>query len=101
MIRIEFAPETAGDFDRIFDHLLEYDAHQPLVRIGEIISALDVLKQNPMIGRPLRQTGMRELVIGRRTRGYVALYRYVPALDIVFVLAIRAQREVGYAHAFV
>jgi hypothetical protein len=25
----------------------------------------------------------------------MALYRYVPALDIVFILAIRAQREAG------
>jgi hypothetical protein len=48
-----------------------------------------------MIGRPVRGD-LGELVIGRRTRGYVALYRYVPELDTVFVLAIRAQKEAGY-----
>ena len=42
--------------------------------------------------------GKRELVIGRATRGYVALYRYVAVIDTVFVLAVRAQREDGYKH---
>ena len=49
-----------------------------------------------MIGRPT-SPDMRELVIGRRSHGFVALYRYVPDLDIVFVLALRSQREAGYA----
>jgi hypothetical protein len=40
--------------------------------------------------------GKRELVIGRATGGYVALYRYVAAIDTVFVLAVRAQREDGF-----
>jgi hypothetical protein len=34
--------------------------------------------------------------MGRGSRGYVALYRYVEEVDIVFVLAIRAQKERGY-----
>lgn len=38
----------------------------------------------------------RELVIGRRSHGYVALYRFVSEIDTVFVLAIRSQREAGY-----
>jgi hypothetical protein len=44
------------------------------------------------------QDGKRELVIGRAKRGYVALYRYVAAIDTVFVLALRVQRESGYEH---
>ena len=39
----------------------------------------------------------RELLIGRDTRGYVALYRYLAVIDTALVLAIRAQREGGYA----
>ena len=42
--------------------------------------------------------GKREFNIGRATRGYVALYRYVASIDAVFVLALRAQREAGYKH---
>ena len=44
----------------------------------------------------LARCGMRELVIGRRARGYVALYRYVAELDTVFVLAVRGRKEAGY-----
>ncbi len=95
MARIELAPEVADDFDRILEHLATYQAENPGLRIGEIITALDVLEQNPLIGRPVGN-GKRELVIGRRTRGYLALYRYVPEMEIVFVLAIRSQREAGY-----
>jgi hypothetical protein len=29
---------------------------------------------------------MRELIIGQRSRGYVALYRYVPEIDAVLCL---------------
>ncbi len=31
---------------------------------------------------------LRELIIGQRSRGYVALYRYLPEMETVFVLAI-------------
>lgn len=53
---------------------------------------------DPLIGRRVR-ADLRELVIGRRAHGYVALYRYVAELDTVFVLAIRAQKEAGYTRA--
>lgn len=55
-------------------------------RVAEILAAIDVLTINPQIGRPTREE-MRELVIGKGSRGYVALYRYLPELDAVFVLA--------------
>ncbi|WP_082028899.1 type II toxin-antitoxin system RelE/ParE family toxin [Xanthomonas sacchari] len=61
-----------------------------------IVSASNVLTDNPLIGR-LTRHDVRELVIGQGAHGYIALYRYVVALDTVFVLAIRAQREAGYA----
>lgn len=96
MTRVELASEVAEDFDRILDHLATYQVENPGQRIGEIITALDVLEQNPLIGRPVAN-GKREIIIGRRLRGYLALYRYVPEMDIVFVLAIRSQREAGYA----
>ncbi|MBI4755363.1 MAG: type II toxin-antitoxin system RelE/ParE family toxin [Betaproteobacteria bacterium] len=95
MSRIELAPETGEDFDRIVAHLQRHEASDTASRIGEIIQAIAVLEHNPLIGRPT-QDGMRELVIGRRSRGYVALYRYVPEIDAVFVLAIGSQREAGY-----
>lgn len=96
MTRIELAPEIADDFNRIFDHLAEFEIADAGSRIQEIIQAIAVLEQNPCIGRPAYD-GKRELVIGRHARGYVALYRYIEGIDTVFVLALRGQREAGYA----
>lgn len=95
MSRIEIAPEVGDDFERIFDHLAQYDPGNAARRIGEITQAFDVLKSNPLIGRPAPRN-KRELIIGRGSRGYVALYRYVPEIDTVFILAVRSQREAGY-----
>ncbi|MCF8178480.1 MAG: type II toxin-antitoxin system RelE/ParE family toxin [Sulfuritalea sp.] len=98
MSRIELAPEVMGDFDRILDHIAHYQVEHPELRIREIIAALDVLEHNPLIGRPASK-GKRELVIGRRSHGYLALYRYVAEIDTVFILAVRSQREAGYGPA--
>jgi len=95
--RIELAPEVGDDLDRIFDHLARNDASDAVARIRQIIDAVSVLETSPMIGR-LAAGELRELVIGKRANGYVALYRYVAALDTVFVLALRSQREAGYSH---
>ena len=96
MSRIELAPEVGDDVDRILDHLAQYHVENPGLRIREIIEALNVLEHNPLIGRPVNND-KRELVIGRRAHGYVALYGYVVEVDTVFVLAVRSQREAGYA----
>ncbi|MEH6416374.1 type II toxin-antitoxin system RelE/ParE family toxin [Pseudomonas sp. CGJS7] len=96
MARIEFAPEVLEDFDRILDHLIAHEVAQTGARIEGIVNALDVLADNPLIGRGT-DSDLRELIIGQDTRGYVALYRYVQAIETVFVLAIRAQKEAGYA----
>lgn len=96
MARIELAPEIRDDFDRILEHLEEHAVEDAPGRIREIIQAIDVLHHNPIIGRPV-SASTRELVIGRSTRGYIALYRYIEEIDTVFVLAIRSQREAGYA----
>ena len=96
MSRIKFAPEVGDDLDRILDHLAQYQVENPVLRIREIIEALNVLEHNPLIGRPANND-KRELVIGRSSHGYVALYRYIAEIDIVFVLAVRSQQEAGYA----
>jgi len=93
--RIEFALEFLADFDRIPDHLLEHQSRQAAARIRLIIGALDVLREHPLIGRPVH-AGLRELVVGRGVSGYVVLYHYVPPIDTPFVLAVRSQREAGH-----
>jgi len=94
--RIELAPEVGDDFERILDHLMTHEVEDAASRVGDIVTAISALERNPLIGRPA-QNERRELVIGRGARGDVALYRYVPEIDTVFVLAVRSQREAGYA----
>ncbi|CAI2527522.1 type II toxin-antitoxin system RelE/ParE family toxin [Serratia liquefaciens] len=95
MAKIELAPEVRDDIERILVHLADYRVADAGRRIEEIIQAIAVLEHNPLIGRP-QSLGQRELVIGQQTRGYLALYKYIPDIDTVFVLAIRSQKELGY-----
>lgn len=95
MARIELAAEVTDDFERILEHLAQDEVAEAAERIDQILQAINVLESNPLLGRPARHD-TRELIIGRQSRGHVALYRYVPEVDTVFVLAIRSQREAGY-----
>jgi plasmid stabilization system protein ParE len=95
MARVEIAPEVVGDFDRILDYLDQHKVGDSATRILAIVQAIEVLVHNPLIGR-LVSSGKRELVIGRKAHGYIALYQYVDEMDVVFVLALRSQREAGY-----
>ena len=94
MARIELAVEVLDDFDRFIDHLTRFEVGAAPQRVAQIVEAVQVLSHSPLIGRKVKG-GKRELVIGQGSRGCLALYRYVPDLDTVFVLAIRSQRESG------
>jgi len=93
--RIILTPELRADFDRIFDFLFEHAPEYAALRIENIIDALDILETSPLIGRPVA-FGQRELIISTGASGYLALYRYDPVQDTVFVLAVRSQRERDY-----
>ena len=95
MTALEFAPEITEDFDRIFEHFAQHNPDAAAARITEIIECLGLLTRHPLIGHPL-SGDLRELVLGTKNRGYLALYKYAAELEIVFILAIRSQREAGY-----
>ena len=83
------------DLDRFFEHLIQFEVADAPMRIDEIVRGMQILTYSPLIGRPVKG-GMRELGIGRGSRGHVALYRLVVGVDMVFVLAIRGKREVDF-----
>ena len=95
MSRIALSAQVRSDFDRIFDFLFEHAPDTAGARIQAIIDAIDILQTSPLIGRPVAH-GQRELVISTGARGYLALYRYDALQDVVYVLAVRSQRERGY-----
>jgi len=94
MAKVVYAPSFFAGLKRIAHHLRENDADAPAV-VETIIEALEILARHPFVGRPV-ESGLHELVMGKRRRGYVALYRVDPVRDMVIVLAIRAGREAGY-----
>lgn len=95
MTQTVFAPDIGEDFDRIFDHLFRFAPATAAQRIEEIVDAVSILENSPMIGRPMPR-GQRELVISGVSNGYLALYRYDAVADVAYVLAIRSQRELRY-----
>ncbi|WP_318654560.1 type II toxin-antitoxin system RelE/ParE family toxin [Pseudomonas sp. MWU13-2100] len=91
---------TAGageGLERCRRFLLEKDP-QVARRAAQIIEQqLTRLETDPNIGRPFAELPeLRELVIAFGDAGYVALYRFVPSEEVVYVLAFRHQREAGY-----
>jgi toxin ParE1/3/4 len=97
MTELRVAPEVfLRDLERIREHLLAHEAAHIEQRLSTLLDAIEILREHPRIGRPVLED-LRELVIGKGSRGYLALYRYDPAEDAVDVLAIRSQRERWFA----
>ena len=94
MSAVVYTLQALDDLDRLEDFLLKSDAPAARETIPLIISAVETLRLHPNIGRR-RESQLRELVISRGKTGYIALYRYNEVRNVVIVLAIRHQREVG------
>lgn len=95
MTELVYTEQALQDLERLSDFLVDTDpqaAHDTAVLIFE---ALDILVHHPEIGRKVH-FGQRELVISRGRTGYLALYRFLPHIDRILVLAVRHQRESGY-----
>jgi plasmid stabilization system protein ParE len=95
MTELVYSAQALSDLERLSDFLLETDPQAAKETAILIFDALEILVQHPEIGRSVR-FGLRELVISRGQTGYLALYRFLPHLDRILVLAVRHQRESGY-----
>jgi plasmid stabilization system protein ParE len=95
MTRFVYSPEATNDLEQLVDFLLQHDAAAAIKTIEIITDAIALLKQHPLIGRPVEH-GLRELVISRGKTGYLALYEFDEPHDVVIVLAVRHQREQDY-----
>jgi plasmid stabilization system protein ParE len=95
MTELVYAEQALTDLERLSDFLLQADPQAAQDTAILIFDALEILLQHPEIGRKVH-FGQRELVISRGRTGYLALYRFLPHIDRILVLAIRHQRESGY-----
>jgi plasmid stabilization system protein ParE len=95
MTRHLLSSDAAEDLAQLVDFLLAEHPEDAIATVDLVVDALKILNDHPLIGRPAEHR-LRELVISRGKTGYVALYDYDEATDLVVVLAIRHQRERGY-----
>jgi plasmid stabilization system protein ParE len=93
--QVGFSRAAFADFERIFEFYAVDDAELARAQVDAISEAVAILDRHPLIGRAVKH-GFRELVISRGKTGFVALYRFSARADLVTVLRIRHQRELGY-----
>jgi plasmid stabilization system protein ParE len=93
---IVYARRALDDLDRIFEFLVGSDPSAAQRAAASIVSAVTMLGEHPLIGRPLTDT-LRALVVSFGETGYIALYRVRPRLRRIEVLSIRHQREAGFS----
>lgn len=96
MATIEITQRALADLERLFDFIAVEDPQRAREQILSVRKALEVLADHPLLGRAAEE-GRRELVLSRGRYGYIAKYRWLPAEDIVLILAVRRQLEAGYA----
>ncbi len=95
MAAVYFSARALADLDRLFDFIAEHDPASANYAALRIADATRILRDHPLIGRPVRGD-IRELVISSGRTGYVALYRLRNGVTTVEILTIRHQREAGY-----
>ena len=95
MSRVKFAPSALRDLKRLREFLRPKNPAAAKRAAVAITKAVQVLGQYPQVGRPAddMEPEYRELPIDFGDSGYGALYRYES--DLVTVLALRHQKEVG------
>ena len=84
-----------ADLERLFDFIAETEPRRAAAQLTSVRAAHELLGDHPLMGRPAEH-GRRELVLSRGKYGYIAKYRWLPADDVVLILAVRHQREAGF-----
>jgi plasmid stabilization system protein ParE len=95
MARVQITVRALADLERLFDFLAEHNPKSARERMLSVRRALELLADHPLLGRQA-EDGRRELMLSRGRFGYVAKYRWVPAEDVILILAVRHQLEAGY-----
>ena len=97
MPRLIWSPPALLDVQRLYRFLALKNIDAAKRAVKELRKGVKVLALQPGIGRPMEdmEPEYREWMIDFGDSGYIVLYRY--ERDVVVILAVRHQREVGYA----
>lgn len=85
-----------ADLERLFDFIAAEDPTKARHQLVSVRKAFELLAEHPLLGRAA-EDGRRELILSRGRCGYIAKYRWLAAEDVALILAVRHQREAGYA----
>jgi plasmid stabilization system protein ParE len=96
MAKVEITQRALADLERLFDFVAAENPPKAREQILSVRRAFELLADHPLLGRPAEQ-GRRELILSRGRHGYIAKYRWLPAEEIILILAVRHQLEAGYA----
>jgi len=96
MSRLIWSPPALLDVQRLYRFLAPKNIDVAKRAVKEFRGGVKVLALQPGIGRPMQdlEHEYREWMIDFGDSGYIVLYRY--ERDVVAILAVRHQREVGY-----
>lgn len=96
MSRLIWSPPALLDVQRVYRFLAINNADAARRAVRAIREGVKILALQPGIGRPAEnmEPEYREWMIDFGNSGYIALYRYEH--DVVTLLALRHQKEVGY-----
>ena len=98
MPQVRLSARVQADLSRLHAFLVGKDVNAAKRAMLAIRDAFRPLTLTPNMGRPVEDSeDLRELVIDFGASGYLALYRFEPALDMVTVLAVKHHREDDYA----
>jgi plasmid stabilization system protein ParE len=93
--RVEVTERALADLERLFEFIAKQDPARARKQVVSVRQAFELLTDHPLLGREAEE-GRRELILSRGRYGYIAKYRWLPAEDVVLILAVRHQREAGY-----
>ena len=96
MASVEITQRALADLERLFDFIAAENPERAPEQIRSVRKAFELLLDHPLLGRAAEE-GRRELILSRGRYGFIAKYRWLPAEDIVLILAVRHQLEAGYA----
>ena len=94
--RLQMVARSTADLERLFDFIAAEHPQKAREQILSVRKAFELLADQPLLGRPAEE-GRRELILSRGRYGYIAKYRWLPAEEIILILAVRHQLEAGYA----
>jgi len=97
MPRLIWSPPALRDVQRLHRFLADKNCDAARRAVKSIRDGIRIITDHPQVGRPVAdmEPEFREWLIGFGDSGYVALYRYDGRTAVI--LAVRHQREVGYA----